>query len=296
MGPLQEVEVGNEVKGWNSSFAMKTKLCPRGHWRPGEDAKLKELVDQFGPHNWNYIAEHFEGRSGKSCRLRWFNQLDPRINRSAFTEEEETRLITAHSLYGNKWALISRLFPGRTDNAVKNQWHVMKARRVRDELNHYRKRNYPNFQRGFNLNLSNNATSVSTNSSIINESVSTCNNLSLTASSPTPIFMPFSNLDPVHNHQAYGSLLGLNGERVVQNEQVDFGNIFGAWNGSSFQMGNVNGVVDQPNYSDSNSEVSVSESVSTKRTTNFSNSGESENILYDNIQKPFIDFLGVGDA
>ncbi|OIW06463.1 hypothetical protein TanjilG_05234 [Lupinus angustifolius] len=231
------------------------------------------------------LTNPFGVEVGKSCRLRWFNQLDPRINRSAFTEDEETRLITAHSLYGNKWALISRLFPGRTDNAVKNQWHVMKARRVRDELNHYRKRNYPNFQMGLNLNLSNNATSVSTNSSIINESVSTCNNISLTASSATPIFMPFSNLDPVHNHQAYGSQMGLLGERMVQNEQVDFGNFFGAWNG----------VVDQPNYSDSNSEVSASESVSTKRTTNLSNSDESENI-YDNIQKPFIDFLGLGDA
>jgi len=41
------------------------KLCARGHWRPAEDAKLKELVAQYGPQNWNLIAEHLEGRSGK---------------------------------------------------------------------------------------------------------------------------------------------------------------------------------------------------------------------------------------
>lgn len=40
------------------------KTSARGHWKPTEDAKLKELVSIYGPQNWNLIAEKLEGRSG----------------------------------------------------------------------------------------------------------------------------------------------------------------------------------------------------------------------------------------
>ncbi|XP_031090587.1 transcription factor MYB54-like [Ipomoea triloba] len=182
------------------------RLCARGHWRPHEDSRLRELVAKHGPQNWNLIAEKIPGRSGKSCRLRWFNQLDPRINTKAFTEEEEERLLTAHRLYGNKWAIIARLFPGRTDNAVKNHWHVIMARRHRHQTTGGARRRHPRNQNNNNTMDSNNLVQIK---NLNDESAaSTCTDLSLSTSSSSSSKLPPNHFHltgfgptPTHHHQ-----------------------------------------------------------------------------------------------
>lgn len=57
----------------------------KGPWSPEEDAILSRLVSKFGARNWSLIARGIAGRSGKSCRLRWCNQLDPSVKRKPFT-------------------------------------------------------------------------------------------------------------------------------------------------------------------------------------------------------------------
>lgn len=57
----------------------------KGPWSPEEDAILSKCVEKFGARNWSLIARTIPGRSGKSCRLRWCNQLNPGVNRKPFT-------------------------------------------------------------------------------------------------------------------------------------------------------------------------------------------------------------------
>ncbi|KAK2451312.1 transcription factor MYB52 [Trifolium repens] len=118
---LKVDEVENEIENVSSKTKKSgnNNFFIRGNWTPTEDDKLKKLVEEFGPYNWNNIAKYFNERSGKSCRLRWRNQLHPKLNRSSFNEEEEAKLLVAQKFYGNKWTTICKLFHGRTDNAVR---------------------------------------------------------------------------------------------------------------------------------------------------------------------------------
>ncbi|ONK80173.1 uncharacterized protein A4U43_C01F14710 [Asparagus officinalis] len=49
----------------------------KGPWSSEEDAVQSILVIKLGTWNWNFIAQGIAGRSRKSCKLRWCNQLAP---------------------------------------------------------------------------------------------------------------------------------------------------------------------------------------------------------------------------
>ena len=109
---------------------MATQGSFRQLWSPEEDAKLREIMQSTKNVVWTEIATQFKNRTGKQCRERWVNHLDPEIDEREWTAEEDDRLLSLHNQIGNKWAAIAKCMQGRSENTIKNRWHSSIKKRM----------------------------------------------------------------------------------------------------------------------------------------------------------------------
>lgn len=99
-------------------------------WSIDEDNALRALIDVHSA--WRIVASGLVGRTGKQCRARWHNHLDPSINRGPWREEEDTLIRTLVALDGTRWADIARTLAergfARTDMSIKNRYNTFISR------------------------------------------------------------------------------------------------------------------------------------------------------------------------
>ncbi|CAD8074006.1 unnamed protein product [Paramecium sonneborni] len=104
----------------------------RQSWSYQEDKLLLELVKLIGCTSWNRVAHELQSimkntqkiRSSAACRERYQNILNPNLNKSNWTLEEEDNLFTLQQSYGNSWARIASQMPGRSDLLCKNYFYA----------------------------------------------------------------------------------------------------------------------------------------------------------------------------
>lgn len=100
----------------------RTQLI-KGPWTIEEDRKLLEWVKNNGPKKWPGCSDFITGRSGKQCRERWYNTLNPNVKKGGWTAEEDFLIFKFFSEFGSRWSLIASKFSGRTENSIKNRFY-----------------------------------------------------------------------------------------------------------------------------------------------------------------------------
>lgn len=99
-------------------------LKRQSKWTDKDDSEILALVTKYGK-KWNIIAKNFsKPRNAKQIRERFINHLDKSVNKAPFTPEEEAFVVKAFSRMGAKWTKIASMMPGRTENQIKNKFHL----------------------------------------------------------------------------------------------------------------------------------------------------------------------------
>ncbi|OMJ74553.1 hypothetical protein SteCoe_26515 [Stentor coeruleus] len=116
-------QVMNKVNEIHQSGTLRP-----GIWSQSEDDLLKDLLRK-GIEKWGQIAsllnkEIHKGlriRTGKQCKERWNNYLNPDVNRGAWTDKEDLKILESYKQNGNKWSIIAKSIKNRTESSVKNR-------------------------------------------------------------------------------------------------------------------------------------------------------------------------------
>lgn len=86
-----------------------------------EDRKLQDLVRKHGAKKWNNIAKMMPGRTGRQCRDRFQNYLNPKFVNKSWTPEEDHLLYEKLFEVGPRYKQLARFFPNRSHNNVTNR-------------------------------------------------------------------------------------------------------------------------------------------------------------------------------
>ncbi|RDW67292.1 SANT/Myb-like DNA-binding domain-containing protein [Aspergillus mulundensis] len=102
----------------------------KGSWTQEEDERLFQLVERY-QYRWAAIAQKMETRNADQCSKRWHHCLNPELERSPWTDEENMLLLAAVNSHGSSWKEIQRChFPTRSANNIKNQFTILSRKNL----------------------------------------------------------------------------------------------------------------------------------------------------------------------
>lgn len=78
-----------------------------GVWSNLEDQIVKAAIQKYGTHQWSKVASLLQKKSAKQCETRWNEYLNPKLNFTEFTKEEDARLLDLARRLPNQWRTIA---------------------------------------------------------------------------------------------------------------------------------------------------------------------------------------------
>lgn len=78
-----------------------------GAWKNSEDEILKAAVMKYGLNQWSRISSLLVRKSARQCKERWYEWLDPSINKTEWTREEEEKLLHLAKIFPSQWRTIA---------------------------------------------------------------------------------------------------------------------------------------------------------------------------------------------
>lgn len=97
-------------------------------WTPEEDKLLMDSIKANQCMNWSMVANNVPGRTGKQCRERWICKLNPEINQTPWSPEEDQLLFSLQREFGNNWSKMTHYIAGRSPIAIKNRFKFIKRK------------------------------------------------------------------------------------------------------------------------------------------------------------------------
>jgi Myb-like DNA-binding domain len=122
----------------NNNDGGRRKTGPKP-WTKEEDTLLLNLVHTMQwPMKWTIVAQSLPDRTGKQCRERYVNHLNPRLKASDWNPVEDSTIFHLYNTIGSHWAKMSKIIPGRTDNGIKNRFHNIRRQYEREDAHRLR--------------------------------------------------------------------------------------------------------------------------------------------------------------
>ena len=95
-----------------------------GVWSNVEDQILKAAIQKYGTHQWSKVASLLQKKTARQCQSRWNEFLNPSLNFSQFSKEEDAQLLELVRRLPNQWRTIAEVL-GRTPQVCIDRYNTL---------------------------------------------------------------------------------------------------------------------------------------------------------------------------